>query len=61
VVDQSKSYFDTRTDDHPHFYWEDSAELTDAPADQLEISRLPTAPAGTEISKIDVVIRLRRA
>ncbi|MDN5785825.1 Fur family transcriptional regulator Irr [Pseudorhodobacter sp.] len=60
VVDGSKSYFDTRMDDHPHFYWEDTAELTDARADQLEISRLPDLPEGTEISKVDVVIRLRR-
>lgn len=60
VVDGSKSYFDTRMDDHPHFYWEDSAELTDARADQLEITRLPDLPAGTKISKVDVVIRLRR-
>jgi Fur family transcriptional regulator, iron response regulator len=60
VVDGSKSYFDTRMDDHPHFYWEDTASLTDAPA-QLQITGLPDAPAGTEISKVDVVIRLRRA
>lgn len=61
TVDGTKSYFDTRTDDHPHFYWEDTAELTDAPAGQLEITRLPDAPLGAEISKIDVVIRLRRS
>lgn len=60
MVDGSKSYFDTRTDDHPHFFWEDEARLTDAPADQLEILRLPDAPEGAEISKVDVVIRLRR-
>ena len=60
TVDGSKSYFDTRTDDHPHFYWEDDARLTDAPADQLEIRNLPRAPEGTEVSKVDVVIRLRR-
>lgn len=60
TVDGSKSYFDTRIDDHPHFYWEDTAELTDAPADQLEITRLPLAPSGAEISRVDVVIRLRR-
>ena len=60
MVDGAKSYFDTRIDDHPHFYWEDSAKLADAPADQLEIARLPKAPAGAEVSKIDVVIRLRR-
>jgi Fur family iron response transcriptional regulator len=60
VVDGSKSYFDTRMDDHPHFYWEDTAELTDARADQLDIARLPDLPPGTEISKVDVVIRLRK-
>lgn len=60
TVDGNRSYFDTRTDDHPHFYWEDSAELTDAPAEELEIARLPEAPAGAEVARVDVVIRLRR-
>ena len=60
TVDGSKSYFDTNTHDHPHFYWEDEARLTDAPADQLEITRLPDAPAGAEIASVDVVIRLRK-
>ncbi len=60
TVDGSKSYFDTNISDHPHFYWEDTATLTDAPSDQLEISRLPKAPAGAEIASVDVVIRLRR-
>lgn len=60
VVDGSKSHFDTRMDNHPHFYWEDSHTLTDAPADELEISRLPKLPEGMELGRIDVVIRLRR-
>ena len=59
-VDGQRSYFDTRTDDHPHFYWEDEARLTDAPGERLEIRGVPDAPAGTEVSRIDVVIRLRR-
>ncbi|MCX7287295.1 MAG: transcriptional repressor [Rhodobacterales bacterium] len=61
VVDGSKSYFDTRMDDHPHFYWEDSHTLTDAPADELHIAGLPKAPDGMEVARVDVVIRLRRA
>ncbi|MCW9042414.1 MAG: transcriptional repressor [Pseudopelagicola sp.] len=60
TVDGSKSYFDTNMDDHPHFFWEDERKLTDAPVDQLEIRRLPDLPEGAEISKVDVVIRLRR-
>ncbi len=61
VVDGSRSYFDTRLDDHPHFYWEDSGMLTDAPASQLKITELPQAPEGTEVSRVDVVIRLKKA
>jgi len=61
TVDGSKSYFDTNLTDHPHFYWEDTAELTDAPAQELEIGRLPSLPAGAEIASVDVVIRLRRS
>ena len=60
TVDGSKSYFDTNTHDHPHFYWEDDAKLTDAPADQLVIAQLPDVPEGAEIASVDVVIRLRR-
>ena len=61
VVDGSKSYFDTRIDDHPHFYWEDSHSLTDAPAQELQIAALPRVPEGMEVARVDVVIRLRRA
>jgi Fur family iron response transcriptional regulator len=60
TVDGARSYFDTRIDDHPHFYWEDSAALTDAPAEELRIQSLPRAPEGAEIASVDVVIRLRR-
>lgn len=60
TVDGSKSYFDTNTHDHPHFYWEDEGRLTDAPSDQLVITRVPDAPDGAEIASVDVVIRLRR-
>ena len=60
TVDGSRSYFDTNTHDHPHFYWEDEARLSDAPSDQLVIQRLPEAPDGVEIASVDVVIRLRR-
>jgi Fur family iron response transcriptional regulator len=60
TVDGARSYFDTRMDDHPHYYWEDTAQLTDAPAEGMRILGLPAAPAGTEVSRVDVVIRLRR-
>jgi Fur family iron response transcriptional regulator len=60
TVDGSRSYFDTNTHDHPHFFWEDEGRLSDAPSDQLVIQRLPEAPEGVEIASVDVVIRLRK-
>lgn len=60
VVDGTKSHFDTRVDDHPHFFWEDENRVTDAPAERMRILGLPAAPEGTVISHVDVVIRLKR-
>lgn len=60
MVDGTKSYFDTNTHDHPHFFWEDEGRLSDAPAEQLVISNIPSAPEGAEIASVDVIIRLRR-
>ena len=59
MVDGGKSYFDTRLDDHPHFFWEDTGQISDAPSEALEINNLPTAPNEYEITKIDVIIRLK--
>ncbi len=60
TVDGSRSYFDTNTHDHPHFFWEGEGRLSDAAAEQLKIDNLPEAPEGFEIASVDVVIRLRR-
>ncbi|MCU4653338.1 transcriptional repressor [Roseibacterium sp. SDUM158016] len=61
TVDGTRSYFDTRVDDHPHFYHEDEGRLSDAPSRGLEISSLPEVPEGYEIARVDVVIRLRKS
>lgn len=60
AMDGNKSYFDTRVDDHPHYFWEESGQLTDAPKEDLKFHSLPPVPDGMEISKVDVVIRMRR-
>jgi Fur family iron response transcriptional regulator len=60
IVEGARSWFDTRTDDHPHFYWEEIGKVTDAPKAGLRIAAMPTLPEGTELAAVDVVIRLRR-
>ena len=59
TVDGTGSYFDTRLDDHAHFYWEGGGELTDAGGDGVRLTALPDVPEGMEVAKVDVVIRLR--
>ena len=59
-IDSTRSYFDTRLDDHAHYFWEDDGHVTDAPADAVRLAAPPRLPEGTELARVDVVIRLRR-
>ncbi len=59
AVEGHTSYFDTRMDEHPHYYWEDTGILTDAPKDAVAFAKIPDIPQNCEISRIDVVIRLQ--
>ena len=60
TVDGGKSYFDTRPDDHTHFYVEEEGRVMDVPDGSVHFDRLPEPPEGMEIDRVDVVIRLRR-
>jgi Fur family iron response transcriptional regulator len=61
AVDASRSYFDTDTSDHHHFYVEDEQRMIDIPASSVEFAALPEAPSGMKVSHVDVVIRVRKA
>ncbi|MCS6759134.1 MAG: transcriptional repressor [Candidatus Devosia euplotis] len=61
AVDAARSYFDTDTSDHHHFYVEDEQRMIDIPAPSVEFIKLPAAPKGMEVSHVDVVIRVRKA
>jgi len=58
-IDSSSSYFDTNTGNHHHFYFERSGQLEDISEDHVSISALPPAPGGAEISRVDVIIRVK--
>lgn len=59
VVASDRSYFDTNTSSHHHFFDEDRCVLTDIPGTQVLVSDLPPAPPGSRISQVDVVVRVR--
>jgi len=59
-IEAGRVYYDTRIDDHPHFYYEDDGSIADAPVGSVKIAALPDVPEGCEIASVDVVVRLRR-
>jgi Fur family iron response transcriptional regulator len=59
VVEPGRTYFDTNTNDHHHFYFERCGRLHDVPAEALTLAKLPDLPCGTELCRVDVVIRVK--
>jgi len=60
VVEPGRSYFDTNVEDHHHFFCETTGMLQDIPGASVAVGALPSPPPGTEISRVDVIIRVRR-
>jgi Fur family iron response transcriptional regulator len=60
VVEPGRAYFDTNIDDHHHFYCESTGRLQDIPSELVMVGRLPPAPDGAEISRVEVIIRVRQ-
>ena len=60
VVAPGRSYFDTNIAGHHHFFYEDDGALEDIPGDAITLAALPEPPAGAQVQRVDVVVRLRR-
>jgi Fur family iron response transcriptional regulator len=58
AVEGAKTYFDTNTSNHYHFFCETSGELVDIETASIRIEGLPQAPDGMAISRVDVLVRL---
>lgn len=59
VVDSARTYFDTNIDDHHHFFIETDGALMDIAGEDITIANLPQAPHGTDIARVDVIVRLQ--
>src|SRR5438477_10190690 len=60
VVEPGRSYFDTNTQNHHHFFCESTGLLQDIPGEMLVVGQLPKPPDGAEIRRVDVIIRICR-
>lgn len=60
IVDSTKVFYDSNTAPHFHFYNVDTGTLTDVDEREVDITRLPSLPAGTVTDGVDVIIRVRQ-
>ncbi len=58
AVEGAKTYFDTNTSNHYHFFCEHSGTLMDIATGSIRIEGLPEAPEGMAVSRVDVLVRL---
>jgi Fur family iron response transcriptional regulator len=61
IVDAARSYFDTNTGDHQHFFLEKEGMLIDIPGEAISVAGVPNPPPGLTVDRVDVVVRVKRA
>ena len=59
ALEGSRTYFDTNTSDHHHFFIEGENRVVDIEATPVSVHNLPEPPEGMEIVNVDIIVRLR--
>jgi len=54
----NKTFFDTNTKNHYHFYDEETSQLIDIKNGSISINNLPKIPVGKKIQDIEVTIKV---
>ena len=57
-INSDKSYFDTNTSSHHHFYDEDTSELIDCNDNIIETPRVKKNITGKKINSVEVLIKV---
>ncbi|MBN9241322.1 MAG: transcriptional repressor [Mesorhizobium sp.] len=60
AMEGARTYFDTNTSDHHHFFVEGENRVFDIESGPVVVGNLPEPPEGMEIANVDVVVRLRQ-
>tara|TARA_B110000196_G_scaffold241430_1_gene209946 strand:- start:252 stop:686 length:435 start_codon:yes stop_codon:yes gene_type:complete len=54
----NKTFFDTNSTNHYHFYDQDTGDLMDIKNEDIFFNKLPTAPKGKKIKQIEVTVKI---
>ena len=52
----NKTFFDTNSKSHHHFYDQDTGNLVDIKNEDIILSKLPSTPKGKKIKEIEVIV-----
>ena len=56
----NKTFFDTNTENHHHFYDEDMSQLIDIEDKNILVNNLPKTPNGKKIKSIAVLVKIEK-
>ena len=54
----NKTFFDTNSKSHHHFYDQDTGDLVDIKNEDVILSKLPSTPKGKKIKEIEVTVSI---
>ena len=54
----NKTFFDTNSSTHHHFYDEDTGDLMDIKNENILLNKLPTTPKGKKIKDIEITVNI---
>ena len=57
-LEGNKTYFDTNTSSHHHFYDEDTEKLIDIDNKEIYVNKVPASPSGKSIKSVEVMVRI---
>jgi Fur family iron response transcriptional regulator len=58
TVDPTRTYYDSTTKPHHHFFNVDTRQLLDIPSDDIRVENLPRLPDNTEIQDLEIVVKI---
>jgi len=61
AIEGDRTFFDTNTSNHFHYFLDGAGGLIDIGTDHVEITGLPSLPEGTVVDRIDVIVRLKKS
>ena len=54
----NKTFFDTNSSNHHHFYDQDMSQLIDIEDKNISVSNLPKTPSGKKIKSVEVLVKI---